>query len=113
VSRFLDDARAIFEAAESASQSGYAVSDFTMLIGQDGAVQMLAASDWPLDRLLAERSARAAYRVGETNGRIHLEARSAGRSCLLESDAPQRSARELLLSLRPLVFSASPRLCGQ
>lgn len=96
VSRFLDDARAIFEAAESASQSGQCISDFTMLIGQDGGIQILAASDWPLERLLAERGARAAYRVGETNGRIHLEARAAGRSCRLESEPPQVLAGRLL-----------------
>jgi hypothetical protein len=100
VSRFLDDARAILEAAESASRSGHAVSDFTMLIGRDGAIRILAASDWPLDRLLAERNARAAYRVGESNDRIRVEARTASQSCRIESDSPQRAVRELLFSLR-------------
>jgi hypothetical protein len=102
VSRFLDDARAIFEAAESASLSGQAVSDFTMLIGQDGAIQMLAASDWPLDRLLAERGARAAYRVGESNGRVLVEARSGSQTCKLESESPRAVARRIL-GLNPIL----------
>lgn len=96
VNGFLDDARAIFEAAESASRSGAGVSDFTMLIGHDGAIQMLAASDWPLDRLLEERGARAAYRVGELNGRVVVEARSGSQACKLESESPRAVARRIL-----------------
>ena len=105
VSRFLDDARAIFEAAESASRSGNSVSDFTMLIGHDGAIQMLAASDWPLDRLLEERGARAAYRVGESNGRVVVEARSGSQTCKLESESPRAVARRIL-GLSPVLLHA-------
>ncbi len=60
---------------------------------------MLASSDWPLDRLLAERTAQYAYRISESNGRIHLEARSASQTCTLESAAPSRPAKDLLLAL--------------
>lgn len=101
VSRFLTDARAIFEAAEIASQSGQSVSDFTMLIGSDGAIQMLADSDWPLDRLLAERGARAAYRVGEAGGRVRVDARSGSQSCRIESETPDAVARRVLRSAIP------------
>jgi hypothetical protein len=111
VSRFLDDARAIFEAAESASRSGQPVSDFTLLIGNDGALQMLADSDWPLDRLLAERGARAAYRIGELSGRVRLEARSGAQTCTFESESPRAVARTLLgLSLNPLPAGNWPLL---
>jgi hypothetical protein len=111
VSRFLDDARAIFEAAESASLSGQPVTDFTLLVGNDGALQMLADSDWPLDRLLAERGARAAYRIGESGGRVRLEARSGAQTCTLESKSQQSIARALLgLSLSPLPAGTWPLL---
>jgi hypothetical protein len=111
VSRFLDDARAIFEAAESASRSGQPVSDFTLLVGNDGALQMLAASDWPLDRLLAERGARAAYRIGESAGRVRLEARSGVQTCTLESESPRVAAHHLLgLSLSRLPAGNWPLL---
>jgi hypothetical protein len=96
VSRFFDDAYSIFEAAESASRSGQRVSDTTVLIGPDGAIQMLAGSDWPLDRLLAERGARQAYRVVEAGGRVRLEARSGSLTCRLESQTTRRAAWELL-----------------
>lgn len=112
VSRFLDDARAIFEAAESASRSGQEVSDFTMLISGDGGIQMLAASDWPLDRLLEERGARAAYRVGEVNGRVRVEARSALQTCRLESETPQSVAGRVLGFARPPALSSAPPRAG-
>jgi hypothetical protein len=96
VSRFFEDANAIFEAAESAYRSGQCLSDTTVLIGPDGAIQMLAGSDWPLDRLAAERGAARAYRVGEAKGRVLLEARSGSRTCRLESQAPRQIAHELL-----------------
>ena len=96
MSRFFDDAQAIFEAAESAYRSGQRVSDTTVLIGPDGAIQMLAGSDWPLDRLAAERGAACAYRVGEAAGRVLLEARTGSRTCRLESESPRQIARQLL-----------------
>src|SRR6202142_2321980 len=40
VSRFFDDAKGIFEAAESAYRSGQSVSDTIVLIGPDGAIEM-------------------------------------------------------------------------
>ena len=96
VSRFFDDAKGIFEAAESAYRSGQCVSDTIVLIGPDGAIEMLAGSDWPLDRLAAERGAERAYRVGEAGGRVRVEARSGSRTCRLESESPSRIARQLL-----------------
>ena len=96
MSRFFDDAKGIFEAAESAYRSGQSVSDTIVLIGPDGAIEMLAGSDWPLDRLAAERGAERAYRVGEAGGRVRLEARAGSRTCRLESESPGQVARQLL-----------------
>ena len=96
MSRFFDDAQGIFEAAESAYRSGQSVSDTIVLIGPDGAIEMLAGSDWPLDRLAAERGAERAYRVGEAGGKVRVEARWGSRMCRLESESPSRVARDLL-----------------
>jgi hypothetical protein len=57
---------------------------------------MLAGSDWPLERLAAERGAVRAYRVGEAGGRVRLDARAGSRTCRLESESTRRIARELL-----------------
>jgi hypothetical protein len=93
VSQFFENARSIFEAAESASRAGQAASDLTILIGTEGGIQMVADSDWPLDRLLAHRGAQMAYRVGERNGTVRLDGRSGWQTCRLET-APR--AREAL-----------------
>jgi|GEM_PF-1612653 len=96
VSRFLDDARAIFEAAEAFSRSGQCVSDWTMLVGGDGSIRMLAACDWPLERLLAHHGGRAVFRVGEQNGRVRLEAREPRTVCCMESDVDDQPAAKRL-----------------
>ncbi len=93
MSSFFENARSIFEAAESAVRSGQTPSDLTILIGSEGGIEMLAESDWPLDRLLAHRGARMAYRVGERGGRVCLEGRSGSESCRLEIAS---RAREVL-----------------
>lgn len=61
-----------------------------MLIGQDGAIQLCADSDWPLESLARERGARAAYRVSSHPGGVRVEGREGLRTCLLESRQPLR-----------------------
>lgn len=96
MSRFLDDAQRIFEAAEAVAGADQALTEFTVLVGPEGGIHMLAASDWPLERLLIERGARTAYRVSERQGRVSVEGRSGRQSCRLESEPPGRVARRLL-----------------
>jgi hypothetical protein len=96
VSRFLEDAQSILDAARAVSATGQAVTEFTLLIGEEGGLHFVAASDWALERLRAERGARAAYRVEERDGRVRVEA-SAGRlNCRLETESPRQVARRLL-----------------
>ena len=104
--RFLEDAQNIFEAAERVSASGQVVSDFTILVGVQGGIQMLASSDWPLDRLLAHHGARAVYRVGERAGKVSLEGRAGAQACRLETEPPRQVARRLLNSAIPAPLPA-------
>ena len=71
----------------------------TILIGVEGGVRLLADSDWPLDRLLAERGARTAYRVSERAGQVRLEGRTGSQACRLQTETPQSIARRLLNSI--------------
>ena len=96
MNRFLDDAQRIFEAAESVSASGQALTEFTVLVGPEGGLHMLANSDWPLERLLAERGARMAYRVSERRGKVSVEGCAGRQNCRLESESPRQVARHLL-----------------
>ena len=92
VSRFLDDALNLMEAAELAG----AASDLTILIYQQGGIHMIAGSDWPLDSLQSHHGARTAYRVSENCSKVRVEGREAGRTCVLETESYHRAARILL-----------------
>ena len=69
VSRFLEHATRLMEAAEEAVQAGHGVSDVTVLIHQGGGLHLLMKNDWPLDSLIQDRGADLAYRE---IGRAHV-----------------------------------------
>jgi len=96
VSHFSEQARKILDAAESASRSGQACSDMTILIGPEGNIRMVADSDWPLDSLIRHHGAKSGYRVSEKTGSISVDAREGTRRCRLESVTPSHVARLLL-----------------
>jgi hypothetical protein len=96
VSRFLDNAVQILEAAESAVQSGHTPADMTILITAEGGIRMLADSDWPLDSLQAHHGAKMAYRVSQNASIVRVEGRADSRTCLFETAKPERAARFLL-----------------
>jgi hypothetical protein len=90
---FAQRAQELLEAAVA----GPAVSEMTVLIGDDGAIQLCADSDWPLDSLARERGARSAYRVRSHQDGVRVEGREEGReglrTCILESRRPRLLAR--------------------
>ena len=63
-------------------------TDWTLLITHAGQTQMLAANDWPLESLLAERGARMAFRVTHRVAGITVDGRSLGDRCRLEALPP-------------------------
>jgi hypothetical protein len=90
---FLQRAQELLEMA----LAGPASCEMTVLIGQDGAIQLCADSDWPLDSLARERGARAAYRVRSHQGAIRVEGREGLRTCVLESSSPRPLYNQKLL----------------
>jgi hypothetical protein len=108
VSRFLDNAAQILDAAESAVQSGHAPTDMTILITAEGGIHMVADSDWPLDSLQLHHGAKMAYRVSQNASVVRVEGRADSRTCLFETLKPERAAR-LLLNSSPSHW-AGPRL---
>jgi len=96
VIRFTEQTYEILEAAESADRRGVSCPEWTLLITHEGAIRMIADSDWPLDSLAGEHGAQAAYRVIEDHQGLRVEARSGSRSCTIQSTTPRRAARLLL-----------------
>jgi hypothetical protein len=76
------------ELLEAAVAGPGGVAEMTVLIGQDGGIELCADSDWPLDSLARERGARAAYRVTSRSFGVRVEGREGLRSCILESRRP-------------------------
>jgi hypothetical protein len=87
VSAFLKHAEEIFAAARTA---GPDECDLSILVNRDGAIHMIAGSDWGLESLRAHHGASAAYRVRRNQGSVRLEARSASQSCVLACERPER-----------------------
>ncbi len=57
---------------------------------------MLDATGWALPSLLADRGAKTAYRVTRASGGVSLEGRHGSESCLLRSESPAETSRQLL-----------------
>jgi hypothetical protein len=96
VGTFSDNAASIFEAAESVLKAGQDPTDMTIVIGQEGGIQLIAESDWPLDSLLAHHGAQMAYRVSQQDKSLRLEGRAGTRTCLFETAKLDGAARTLL-----------------
>jgi hypothetical protein len=108
VSRFVENAAKIFEAAESASRSGHSLSDMTILISPGGGIRMVVDSDWPLDSLRMHHGAQMAYRVSQQETSVCVEGRAGWQTCLLKTAKPNGVARLLLgpRSTYPVVHEA-------
>ena len=107
MSRFVDNAVQILDAAESAARAGHTPSEMTILISAEGGIHMLADSDWPLDSLQAHHGVGMAYRVSQRAATVRVEGRAGSRTCLFETQKPERAAR-LLLNHSPNYFIAVP-----
>jgi len=116
VRAFWRDAENIFETASQAAQSGSPDCDWAILIGPQGGIQMLEATGWALPSLLAYQGAETAYRVTREGGHVRLEGRHGAETCLLRSESPAATARQLLapLSLPPAIWNPpSPALLAE
>lgn len=96
VTGFVDNAVKIFEAAESACESGHVLSDMTILISPAGGIRMVADSDWSLASLQAHHGAKMAYRVSQQAATVRVQGRAGGKTCLFETVKPEQAARHLL-----------------
>jgi hypothetical protein len=95
VDTFLENGARLFEVAEASAHTADG-ADWDILIGEEGAIRMIAASDWSLDSLKAHHGARVAYRVRRGDSKVSLEGRAGARTCLFETATPDRAARLLL-----------------
>lgn len=82
---FLANAGKLLESARAAG-GAEAGAPLSILIGHNGAIQAVSASDWPLDSLALEYGARMAFRISRTGRVVRVEGRQGTRRCLLEAE---------------------------
>jgi hypothetical protein len=121
VSRFLDDAENLFEAAAGAGKGGESnPTDLAITVSPTGAIQITEAWGWAMHALQAHAGARTVYRVSRNSAGIRVEGRNGSQSCLLESESPAVTAYRLLNAASPypanepkavslLITAASPQ----
>ncbi len=98
---FIDNAARIFEAAQNVMNTGETPSDYTILMGAEGGIRLIADSDWPLDSLLREHGAGMAYRVTPGTDRVSVDGRDGKSRCHFESASSAQTARLMLNSVPP------------
>ena len=98
VSRFLQNAAKILEAAESVTSSQSSLyPEMTISIGPEGGIRMVThGTGLPLEVLQQEHGAQMIYRVTQQESRVRLEGRAGSRTCLFEAEKPDWAARILL-----------------
>ncbi len=109
MSRFLENALALYETVENSSGVGHELSDLTILISATGGILLMAGCDWPLDSLQGERGAQMVFRVRRQDDTVRVEGRAGLRTCLFETTKPGWASRPLPAGrpedlLRPPVF---------
>jgi hypothetical protein len=107
VSRFLKDAEQILQVAGMATEP-----EISILIHGSGGIHVVTGKgDWPLESLLAESGAAAAYRVSRNGGQVLVEGRSRSESCLLRKRTCDAVLRDLFPERRMYEVLDHPQ-CG-
>jgi hypothetical protein len=99
VSRFLDHAARILDAAQRVNATAAQDTEFaqmTILIGHEGHVHVVAGEAGALDRLQAEHGATMAFRVTHGAESVALEGREGGRKYTFTAEKQETVTRALL-----------------
>jgi hypothetical protein len=107
VSRFLKDAEEILEAAGMSAEPEISI----LIHGRGGIHLVTGKGDWPLESLLAESGAAAAYRVSRRGGQVLVEGQSQSESCLLRKRTSDAVLRDLFPERRMYEVLDRPQ-CG-
>lgn len=111
MSRFLENAEQIFEAAAEAARCGPSASDLSILIHPEGGIRMIMDGAWTAPALLADSGASMVYRVSHHSGKVRVEGRSGQASCLFQTENPAAVARRLLAP-DPICHALHPSAAG-
>jgi hypothetical protein len=84
------------DTAVDSERMGIEPSDWTIFIGPEGGLEMIAGVEHPLDSLTWSRGARMAWQVSHLGGAVRVEGVAARERCRFELASPRQAARMLL-----------------
>jgi len=107
VSGLTENTRRIMDTAMDANRMGLDPSDWTIFIGPEGGLELIAGLDNPLESLTWSRGARMAWQVRHEGGGVRVEGLTAGERCRLRQDSPRVTAGMLLGANRMYQFATA------
>ena len=100
VNGLLDNARLLMETAASSVQAGLGDCDWTVFIGPQGGLQMIAGREQSIESLTWSHGATSAWQISRQGERVRVEGRGGDERCLLESTARDGAMRRVLSEVR-------------
>ncbi len=100
VDALLNNARKLLATATDSVECGLGSGDWTVFIGPEGGLQMIAGAEAGLASLEWSHGARSAWQVRRCGDRVRVEGRSGRERCLLEAPAGDGAARRLCNNTR-------------
>lgn len=96
----LQNAKELLETAAKSVEAGLDTGDWTVFIGPEGGLQLIAGSEHALDSLTADRGASAAWRISRQTGSVRVEGLAGTDHCVLESRPKTATLRRLVSDVR-------------
>lgn len=100
VNGLLENAQRLMETATSSVEAGLGDCDWTVFIGPQGGLQMIAGREERLESLTWSRGAQAAWQISRQGERVRVEGRHGDQRCLLESTARDGAVHRVLSNIR-------------
>jgi len=98
--------RRLTEQLVEIAQAGAESCDLTILVDAAGGIFISSVSDWPLDRLTAERGAEAGWRIRRRRTGVWIEACTGARRCRFADSSPCVNPDRLPARTVPLLPAA-------
>jgi hypothetical protein len=100
VTSLLHNAKQLLETAAGSVEAGLDTGDWTVFIGPEGGLQMIAGAEHALSSLTADRGATAAWSVSRQSGKVRVEGLAGTDHCVLESRPRSANLRRLVSDVR-------------
>lgn len=100
VTSLLANAKSLLETAAGSVEAGLEPDEWTVFVGPEGGLQMIAGAQHTLPALAADRGAAAAWQITRRAGAVRVEGLAGSDRCMLESRPASATLRRLVSDVR-------------